>query len=136
MVVNISRNLVIQLINEGEDCSEEIIYALLGSLPNTVTKLKQITNVAENKINKFTPDPQEFFNVLSNTKYFDKNKTDYLIGLYHTHPFGKSTPSQRDITYGLNYKILYFIYGKKDSKLKAYRYNKNTIKKVQIHEIN
>lgn len=141
MEVKVKKSLVKKLIEVGRNCSEEVIYALLGSSPSTITKDKQLKNIDKDKKHRFTPHPQEFFDMLTNTKYVDPSKELYLVAIYHTHPFSDSTPSLRDIGYGLNYNLLYLIYGKKDDKLKAYKYSNNDnnnkiIKQVQIHEIN
>ena len=141
MEVKIKKSLVKKLIDIGKNCSEEVIYALLGNSLSTITKDQQITNIAKDKKHRFTPHPQEFFDVLTSTTYVDSSKTMNLIAIYHTHPFSDSTPSLRDVSYGLNYNILYLIYGKKDRKLKAYKYisnnnNNKIIKQVKIHEIN
>ena len=124
------------LHNVGKNCTDEEIILLVGTSKNKVTHLHRVPNISKRNKDRYIPDPEIMFNVLSSTKLINENADLYFIGVYHTHPNGYSLPSEIDIK-NANYDCFYLIYGQKDCKLQAYKQDrKNNVifEKESIHE--
>ena len=120
----------------GKNCCEEEIILLVGDSEDKVTHLHRVPNISKTKIDRYVPNPEIMFNVLSRTKLIDKNAKLYFVGVYHTHPNGYSLPSHIDIK-NANYDCFYLIYGQKDRKLQAYKQDRKSniiFEKEPIHE--
>jgi len=127
MRFSISKEVYDNLISYGNKfSSKEVCGALVGYAGQgtyTCDQFNTLTNVSkEDQGANYVPDPNEFFNVLSKTKQFDKTNTKDLVGIFHTHPHSLPIPSQIDIN-GAGYAGIYIIYSPKYDKLSTFYYN-------------
>ena len=136
MQFKITKDVYDSIISYGKNFpSQEVCGALVGYSNQSVytcDEFKKLSNVSEmDQGVHYTPDPNEFFGVISKTAHFDKANKKELVGIFHTHPHHLPIPSATDIN-GAGYKGVYLIYSPKYDKLNAYYYDGNEVHKEFI----
>lgn len=63
-----------------------------------------------------------------------KRKSEDLLGMYHSHPYGKAVPSEDDIHHAPSQNMYYFILalGRVKTDIKCYKISKDKVKEVAI----
>ncbi len=127
MRFSISKEIYENLISYGNKfSSKEVCGALVGYAGQstyTCDQFTALTNISKKDQGvHYIPDPNEFFNVLSTTKQFDKTNLKDLVGIFHTHPNHLPIPSHTDIN-GAGYKGIYLIYSPKYNQLNGFYYD-------------
>ncbi len=109
----IRSSLMNAVIESGDKSpTEEICGALLGHRSRDtweITKFIPLTNVSQNKIAHYIPDPNEWIKVLNKTTFLNKNAELDFIGVFHTHPNSAPIASHTDINEA-GYEGIYWIY--------------------------
>ena len=110
----------------NESPREEICGALLGTKDRgevIITDYIPLTNISENKLVHYIPDPNEWFKVLQKTT-LNKDSELSLVGIYHTHPQSPPIASHTDIEEA-GYEGIYIIYSPKYKECNTYYYDGN-----------
>ena len=76
---------------DPEECCGLLIGSGLKDV--TVTSVRQVANLVANRKTEFAVDPQTQFDVLRELR----GGRHRIVGHYHSHPNGVSTPSARDV---------------------------------------
>ena len=108
----------------NESPHEEICGALLGKKNGKEIIIEDyipLTNVSDNKLVHYIPDPNEWFQVLQKTT-LDKDSEISLVGIYHTHPQSPPIASTTDIEEA-GYAGIYIIYSPRYKKANTYYYD-------------
>ena len=109
-----------QMYEFGQTNKTEEICALLigekipgggGNIHYVCSEVRPIENVLHDPV-RYEFNPQQFFDELQDTSYFERSNTLDFIGVYHTHPNHHPIPSMIDLTES-GYAGVYVIYSPK-----------------------
>ena len=87
-----------------------------------IKKYIQLTNISPNPEVHYIPEPNEWFKLLQQTSFLNKNAKYDLIGIFHTHPHHHPIASHTDINEA-GYEGVYWIYSPKYKENRAYYYD-------------
>jgi len=94
--------------------SEKEVCGIIIKEGNRV-EVRQLRNVSKNKEFCFIVDQKEFFDVIKNTSFYNKNNKTRIIGFFHSHPCKDELPSLIDIQYVWK-NFLHIIYSTKTNR--------------------
>jgi desampylase len=124
--MEITREVYAKLVSYGNSSPVEVCGALLGKKNGgswACDEFVPMTNVSTlDKGSHYVPDPNEFFQVIKRTTHMTSDAEKDLVGIFHTHPNNRATPSITDVM-GAGYEGIYIIHSPKYLEVKAYYYN-------------
>ena len=138
--VNISTFLESEFLNQIKYFSKERCGLLLGKISESTAVLQNfciIENIARKTDVHYIMEPQQMINILGGTSLINKKSSVDFCGIFHTHPTHPPIPSSVDKAYAQMalYNVVYIIMGmvkEKEYQLKAYFWNDNEFKPIQI----
>lgn len=107
MMVRIARSAHDAILNEAEHSPQSEVCGLLIGTGETIEVAVPAPNVAENQRRMFEIDPK----TLLAEHRRARTQGHRILGHYHSHPGGRSTPSLRDAANALHDGAIWIIIG-------------------------
>jgi len=109
-----------EIVAHCESSPDREVCGVITGVGNRALEVHRLDNVAQGAGNvHYTAEPQQFFEVVSKTRLFDKEARLDLVGVYHSHPRGRPYPSLIDVARA-GYRTVYIIYSCTAQTMKAW----------------
>ncbi len=120
-MIFITKELIQEIVNFSINELPDEACGYLGGKDFHITEIAQMTNVNHSPI-EFSFDPSEQFSI---AREFRKKNIN-ILGVFHSHPNGSATLSQKDIEFAEKNTIqLIVVPHESTPQIRAYRVNRN-----------